>query len=51
MMGKFEVIAYWKGVKQVRYFTTRLYNGIAYDIYDRMKARGFTHIDVRLMPC
>lgn len=48
-MGTFEVKAYWKGVRQVRYFTVKLYNGIACDIYDKMVARGFTRVNVHLM--
>lgn len=51
MFGKFEVVAYAKGKRTVRYFTVKLYNGIACDIYDSMVARGFTRVDVRLMPC
>ena len=51
MMGTFEVLAYWKGKRTVRYFTVKLYNGIACDIYDNMVLRGYTRVDVRLMPC
>ena len=46
----FEVIAYWKGKRTVRYLRKRLYNGVAMEIHDAMRKRGFTLIDVRLMP-
>ena len=49
MTGTFEVLAYWRGKRTVRYFTVKLYNGIACDIYDKMVARGFTRVNVHLM--
>lgn len=48
-MGTFEVLAYWKGKRTVRYFTAKLYNGIANDIHDKMVSRGFTRVNVHLM--
>lgn len=49
MYGTFEVTAYWRGKRQIRYFTVKLWNGIANRIYDEMEGRGFTHINVHLM--
>ena len=50
MFGKFEVTAYWRGKRTVRYYDVKLCDGIAMRIHKELESRGFKHIDVRLMP-
>ena len=49
MKGTFEVKATKGSQKTVRYYTVRLYNGIANELYDRMKKLGYKDINIRLM--
>ena len=49
MKGTFEVTGMKNGKRTVRYYTVELWNGIANYLYDRMKAMGYTDINVHLM--
>ena len=49
MKGTFEVIGYKNSKKSIRYYTVNLYNGVANDIFDKMKKMGYKNIDVRLI--
>lgn len=49
MYGTFEVTAYWRGKRQIRYYTVKLWNGITNKIHDELSLRGFTRIDIRLI--
>ena len=49
MEGKFQVVAYWKGKRTIRYFSTKLQDGIIGTIQSEMEGRGFRFVDVKLM--